>query len=128
MEKALTSKRTKLTTLLEKTASTSAILQATPEEDYEEAMAALQEEYDTIDVIGEREMGAAGEECRQLEAEGEELDCDLGMLEAEIDRLTNFSAERYNSSLAELLEEEERLRAEMVEMEREGEEIARGIR
>jgi hypothetical protein len=42
-------------------------------------------------------------------------------LEEEINALNGFSAEGYNSSLAELLGEEERLRADMEEMEREGE-------
>jgi chromosome segregation ATPase len=128
MEKVLTSKRARLTTLQEKLASSTQALEKTPLEDYEQFINSLQEEYDTIDAIGEREITSARQECSELEEEGAQLDASMQVLEAEIDRLGNFNAERYNCTLAELLEEEEQLNTDIAAMEREGEEIGRCLR
>lgn len=68
MEKVLTARRAKLTTLHDKLHTSAKQLEGTSNEDYEQYIAALQEEYDTIDAIGEREISAAREECAGLEA------------------------------------------------------------
>lgn len=62
----LTARRAKLTTLQDKLQTSEKQLQATPNEDYEQYIASLQEECDTIDAIGEREISAAREECTGL--------------------------------------------------------------
>jgi NADP-dependent 3-hydroxy acid dehydrogenase YdfG len=66
MEKVLTARRAKLTTLHDRLSASALLLDATPNEDYEQYIHALQEEYDTIDAIGEREISAAREECGGL--------------------------------------------------------------